>query len=69
MALKGSGFAAGQSVWFVGDTDIDMQCAINADCIPVLMRRGIEEKGEFDQFSPKLRFDSAEALCKHLRNL
>ena len=69
MALKDSRYTAGQSVWFVGDTDIDMQCAINADCIPVLMRGGIEEKGEFDQFSPQLRFDSAEALCKHLRKL
>lgn len=69
MALNDSGFAAGQSIWFVGDTDIDMQCAINADCIPVLMRAAMEEKGEFDQFSPQLRFDSPEALCKHLRNL
>jgi phosphoglycolate phosphatase len=69
MALCNSGFAAGQTVWFVGDTDIDMQCAINANCIPVLMRAGIEKEGEFDDFPPQLRFQTAEALCKHLRNL
>ena len=69
MALHKSGFAAGHTVWFVGDTDIDMQCAINANCIPVLMRAGIEIKGEFDDFSPQLRFQTPEALCKHLSNL
>jgi len=69
MALNKSGFVAGQTVWFVGDTDIDMQCAINANCIPILMRAGIEKKGEFDNFPPQLRFQTAEALCKYLRNL
>jgi phosphoglycolate phosphatase len=69
MALNNSGFAAGQKVWFVGDTDIDMQCAINANCIPVLMREGIEKEREFDDFPPQLRFQTPEALCKHLRNL
>ena len=69
LALCKSGFVAGQTVWFVGDTDIDMQCAINANCVPVLMRAGIEKKGEFDNFPPQLRFQTAEALCKHLRNL
>jgi phosphoglycolate phosphatase len=69
MALNNSGFAAGQTVWFVGDTDIDMQCAINANCIPVLMRAEVEKKGEFDKFPPELYFQTAEALCKHLRNL
>ena len=69
MALSNSGFLAGQSVWFVGDTDIDMECAIKANCIPVLLRDGIEKKGEFSKFSPQLRFQTAEALCKYLRNL
>jgi phosphoglycolate phosphatase len=69
MALNDSGLVAGQTVWFVGDTDIDMQCAFNANCIPILMRAGIEKKGEFDDFPPKLRFQTAEALCKYLRNL
>ena len=31
--------ARGADVWFVGDTDIDMDCAVNAGCLPVLVRR------------------------------
>lgn len=69
MALSDSGVLDGQSIWFVGDTDIDMECAINANCIPVLLREEIEKKDEFSKFSPQLRFQTTEALCKHLRNL
>jgi phosphoglycolate phosphatase len=38
MALAGSGLARGADVWFVGDADIDMACAVNAGCTPVLLR-------------------------------
>ena len=38
MALAGSGVARGPDVWFVGDTDIDMTCAVNAGCYTVLLR-------------------------------
>ncbi|RKQ73174.1 HAD family hydrolase [Oceanibaculum indicum] len=38
MALEGSGIAPGADVWFVGDTSIDMECAHNAGCVPVLVR-------------------------------
>ena len=38
LALAGSGIARGSEVWFVGDTDIDIDCAVNAGCIPVLLR-------------------------------
>ena len=39
MALEGSGVAAGAAVWFVGDTAIDMECARNSGCLPVLVRK------------------------------
>lgn len=35
MALEGSGIGAGDDVWFVGDADIDMECAKNAGCVPI----------------------------------
>jgi phosphoglycolate phosphatase len=35
LALESSGIVPGDDVWFVGDTDIDMQCARNAGCLPV----------------------------------
>ena len=47
MALDGSRVALGKEVWFVGDTDIDMQCALNANCQPVLLRPAPPDDGEF----------------------
>jgi phosphoglycolate phosphatase len=38
LALAGSGLERGSDVWFVGDADIDMACATNAGCTPVLLR-------------------------------
>ncbi len=37
LALAESGIAAGPSVWFIGDTGIDLECAAAAGCVPVLL--------------------------------
>lgn len=47
MALDGSGVPPGREVWFVGDTAIDMECANNAGCVPVLVRETAPANGEF----------------------
>jgi phosphoglycolate phosphatase len=36
-ALAQSGLSADATVWFVGDSETDMQCARNAGCTPVLI--------------------------------
>jgi len=69
MALSGSGERPGAQVWFVGDADIDMECAYNAGCTPVLLRKEIPAPDEFSAFPPKRQFASCDALCKWLRNL
>lgn len=69
MALQGSGIGADGSVWFVGDSDIDMECAIKADCIPVLLRDPPPAIDEFSEYPPSLHFQNAAALCKRLRTL
>ncbi len=69
MALKDSGVAAAPAVWFVGDTDIDMECAIRANCAAILLRAEPPEGLEFGDYSPHFHFETAEALCKRLRNL
>jgi len=56
-------------VWFVGDADIDMECALNANCTPVLLRQRDPEKDEFKKFRPVWQFQSGQALCKRLRTL
>ncbi len=40
MALDGSGLDRGPDVWFVGDADIDVECARNAGLTAVLLRGG-----------------------------
>jgi phosphoglycolate phosphatase len=52
MALAGSGLAADAPVWFVGDSPIDMHCAMNAGCTPVLMRPHPPRPGEFEPYPP-----------------
>jgi phosphoglycolate phosphatase len=37
LALDGSGIPAGREVWFVGDTEMDMECAHVSGCVPVLL--------------------------------
>jgi phosphoglycolate phosphatase len=36
LALAASGIAAGERVWLVGDTDVDVECARNSGCVPIL---------------------------------
>ena len=45
LALAESGIPRGADVWFVGDTDIDMNCAVNAGCLPVLLRASPRRRG------------------------
>lgn len=64
MALEPSGLAAGRHVWFVGDTDIDMRCAVNAGCHPVLIGDG--QQDDFSMFDPMARFHDLIALQQDL---
>lgn len=69
LALAGSNVTPARDVWFVGDTDIDMECALNTGCLPILLRAIPQEDHEFDRFPPDFHFDHPEALCKHLRKM
>jgi phosphoglycolate phosphatase len=52
-------------VWFVGDTDIDLQCAANAGCTGVLLRAEPPGSGEFGAAAPRHHVRS----CGELRAL
>jgi phosphoglycolate phosphatase len=69
MALDGSGIEPGAGVWFVGDADIDVECAINSGCTPVLMREEPPRRGEFAKHAPALHVEGCITLCRVLRNL
>jgi phosphoglycolate phosphatase len=46
-ALNGTGLAGGPEIWFVGDTDVDVLCAGNSGCLPILLRAEAPASGEF----------------------
>ena len=69
LALTGSGIAAGRDVWLVGDTAIDMQCALNAGCRPVLLGAADPTAPEFAKYKPDLVFGDSAALFLHIRTL
>jgi phosphoglycolate phosphatase len=56
MALAGArevaGVGAAGHVWLVGDTDVDILCAHNSGCVPVLLREAPPEAGEFAPAPP-----------------
>lgn len=60
MALDGAELDKGEDVWFVGDADIDMECAHRNGCVPVLVG---EAAGEgIDRFPPRYSFPSCQTL-------
>jgi phosphoglycolate phosphatase len=68
LALAPSGVPAGEAVWLVGDTAIDMECAANSGCIAVLL--GSEAPAaEFARFAPHLRFADEASLFRSLQGL
>ncbi len=69
MALEGSGIALSRDVWFVGDAPIDMQCAANAGCTPVLVRAEPPAPGEFDAHPPQRYLSGCGELAALVREL
>jgi phosphoglycolate phosphatase len=72
LALAPSGVAAGDEVWFVGDTAVDMQCAENAGCVAVLLGNADPPDAyarEFARYAPRLSFADEASLFRSLRDL
>jgi phosphoglycolate phosphatase len=68
LALQPGGIAPGPDVWFVGDTAIDMECALGAGCVPVLLGSA-EITPEFAQFPPALAIADSAGLFRALQGL
>lgn len=72
LALAPSGVSAGEEVWFVGDTAIDMECARNSGCVGVLLAAAAapeEFAREFARFAPQLSFADEASLFRTLEGL
>lgn len=48
LALQETGVEPGPTVWFIGDSEVDMVSAHQAGCVPVLVRDVPPAPGEFD---------------------
>lgn len=66
-ALAPAGLAPSASVWFVGDTDIDLQCAHASGCLPVLV--GPDNPFAHEFFAPALHVRDCLSLCDLVRAL
>ncbi len=69
LALNGSGIDPGEAVWFVGDADVDLECARRAGCIPVLLRESAPGPAEFATCPPVVHVSGCLTLSKVLRTL
>lgn len=63
LALDGSGVAHGPHVWFCGDAEVDMHCAANSGCLPILLRQEDPRPGEFDRHKPFVHVDGCAKLA------
>jgi len=63
MVLEGSKILPSANVWFVGDTKIDMECAYNAGCLPILIRNRPPKLEEFEKFMPEMHFSNCDMLA------
>jgi phosphoglycolate phosphatase len=68
LALQTSGIPASDAVWLVGDTGVDMECAYNSGCIPVLLGRR-EAEDEFLHCAPRLVFPDGASLFHFVQGL
>ena len=69
MALSESGISAGPDVWFVGDADVDLECAKGLGLVPVLVRQTPPGENEFEMSPPTHYFNNCNALCKFVKTL
>jgi len=68
LALAASGIEPSEAVWLVGDTGVDMECARNSGCVPVLLGRG-ETEEEFTDCRPRLVFSDCASLFHFVQGL
>lgn len=67
MALEGTGVAAGPSVWFVGDSAVDLAAAHAARCVPVLLHPEDPHPEDLTDCAPAVHLFDCYALLGELR--
>ncbi len=69
MALEVLGMESGERVWFAGDAPVDMHCAVNSGCVPILLRAHPPAEDEFAKHPPRHHFAAFESVTGLVRGL
>ncbi|MGY9014341.1 MAG: HAD family hydrolase, partial [Rhodospirillales bacterium] len=69
LALNRSGVNEGSVIWFAGDSQVDLECAHNSNCVPILIRKKEPEALEFKDYPPDMHIRDFPALLKLLDTL
>ena len=69
LALMNCDKKSGAKIWFVGDSDIDMECAHSANLSPILLRKFPPQPGEFKNHPPAHHVSDCEALSKLIKKM
>lgn len=62
LALEGSGIEAGEDVWLIGDSETDLECAINTNCIPIFFGDGQMHERFLQHHKTIIRIDNHRNL-------
>ena len=66
MALDGTGLAATDDVWFVGDSAIDMLCAHRCGCVPILLHPEDPHPEDLSAAPPRIHLSGCVELLQRL---
>jgi phosphoglycolate phosphatase len=69
LALTDCAHKSGAYVWFVGDANIDMECAYNANLTPILLRKEPPHHEEFIDHPPAFHLVDCQALSKLIKKM
>ncbi len=69
LALRGTNIQTGPDVWFIGDADIDLECAKNADCTAILVGAQIRAAGSPYAAQADIEFPNCMALFNFVDRL
>ncbi len=67
--LRHTEITPSESVWFVGDAVVDLECAHRANCKPVLVETGLITKKELRQWPPSKVFPSCVEIKCYLAKI
>jgi phosphoglycolate phosphatase len=68
LALDGTGIVAGEAVWFVGDSAVDLACAHASGCVAVLLHPDDPHPEDLSSHPPSVHLPGCRALLSQLQD-